>query len=194
MNISSSMEIQVLSSTATASAPWKAKIFFHMSFPERFSEITRAIFFDSLHIMATMAQRSAETPWEGLMIGQLCNCWRCSLSLRRSSQEISVIDVVVPERRRAEAVGHGDSHGHPGRRYDASVVSHPHAVCHASNGVNPSSGEIRDRRESSDAFIERSESLPRVLCIHFVYWPHDDTWKNESRAGRSRMKTIAGRE
>jgi len=111
------MEMQVLNSTATASAPLKPEIFVDMGFPERFSEITRAIFLNSIHIMTTITQRSAETPWDGLMIRQLCSCCRCSLPLRRSSYELSVIVIVVPERRRIEAVGHGESHGHPVGRH-----------------------------------------------------------------------------
>jgi len=117
------MEIQVLNTTAATSAPLKPKIFIEVSFVERFREITRAIFLDSLHFKTTITQRSAVTPWEGLMIGQLCPWCRCSFPLRRSSDELSVAAIVVAERRRIEAVGDGDRHGHAVRRHESSVVS-----------------------------------------------------------------------
>lgn len=121
------MEIQVLNTAATTSAPLKLKIFIEVNFVERFREITRAIFLNSLKIKTTITQRSAVTPWEGLLIRQLCSWCRCSLPLRSSSDELSVAAIVVPEGRRIEAVGHGDRQGYAVRRHQSSVVSEPHA-------------------------------------------------------------------
>jgi hypothetical protein len=84
---------------------------------ERAREIARALFINSPHtilLTITVLGVSAETPVEALMIGQLRYSYlRCTHPLRSCSNELSVIAIVVPERRRVHAEAPWESHGYP---------------------------------------------------------------------------------